>query len=164
MRAAIARAAILVALCAACSERRGEAVAASGDPALAAYRADLRRLMADETAALAAVAAHTGASYTDDATLLAALRATAIPRYRAFVAGLERIQPGTADLRAFHDRFLAAARLQLSLLERQESALAAGDATAILFINQEQRRVRAEMDKLVRDFDTLTASPQVANR
>jgi hypothetical protein len=123
------------------------AVAGAGEAPLDAYRHQLAALAPSETAALAALAAHTGAKYTDDAALLEALRSTALPRYREFVTGLERLQPQEAA-RPLHERLLAAARAELGLLEKLEAAVTRADGTAVLMLNQEQRRLRAELDGL----------------
>ena len=126
------------------------------------YQHELRRLGAAETAALAAVAGATGTAYTDDARLLAALRGTALPRYREFVDGLAAIHPAGADLAAFHDRLLGLSRRELDALTRLEAAVARGDGTAVLLINQEQLRVRAEMTDLGQAFDRLAMAPASA--
>lgn len=149
---------------AACGERSGRASQAAaaasavpGDPALGAYRGALARLAPAETVALEALAATTGERYTDDEALLQALRGTSLPRYREFVAGLERVAAPTPELRDFHARLVEAAREQLGVLERLEAAVARGDGTAVLFVNQEQRRVRARLDALAAEFERLAA-------
>jgi hypothetical protein len=158
------RAALILALvCAACGHKKGDAstgggAAASKAPAtpLEAYKKQLGPLVDGEAAALGAVAAHTGASYTDDAALLAALRDTALPRYRAFADGLAKIEP-PPETAKLHERLLAAAKAELSILERTEQALARGDGTAVLLVNMDQRKVRAELDGVLADYDALVA-------
>lgn len=151
---------------AACKSSSRESAAASSSPAAAPgepsgtpreiYEAQLVALTPLETAALDAVRAHTGAGYTDDAALLAALRDTALPQYRRYLDGLTAIvAPG--DLVKFHDRLTDLARAELSALERLEAAVARGDPTLILVVNQDQQRIAAEMDALARDFPAAPA-------
>lgn len=140
------------ALCAACSnERSGKVQAAEHavDPALAQYLRGIAELSPKESAAIEAVMAQTGGGYKDDATLLAALQGTALPRYREFVAGLRALAPPDGKLRDFHARLVKLADEELALLERLARAIERGDGTAILFINREHARVREEMEQLV---------------
>lgn len=124
-----------------------------GDPVLAGYRKALGALAGLETSALDALTTNTGAKYTDDAALLAALRVTALPKYQAYVDGLGKIVPGAEDLRAFHARLVTLSRAELALLERLATAVADGDGTAVLASNAEQRRLRDELERLVGEFE-----------
>jgi hypothetical protein len=140
------------ALLAACS-RGQSAPRPKEDPALVAYRAQIAPFAPAEQAALDAIAAHTGDKYTTDGALLAALRDTALPRYREYVAGLAKVAPQEAKLRAFHEQLRALADRELAALERLERAVARGDGTSVLLVNQEHRRLREERTRL------LTAPP-----
>ena len=122
------------------------------------YRAELRAIVNLETEALAAVADHTGPKYTDDAALLAALRETALPRYRDYVARLASIRPPAGPLTSLHERLLRSATAELALLEKLEAAVASGDATVVLKLNQEQRRIGEETDALVGDLAAAMAA------
>jgi hypothetical protein len=137
---------------AACS--RGEsATGPKEDRALATYRAELAPLAGDEQAAIDALAAHTGTKYTTDAALHAALRDVALPRYRAYVAGLARVDPQAPNLRDFHRQLRGLADRELAALERLERAIARGDGSAVLLVNREHRLLREERTRL------LTAPP-----
>jgi hypothetical protein len=133
--------------------RRGaEAEANGASAATQSYQQALRRLGTEEGAALAAVAGQTGEKYTGDDALLAALRQTALPKYRAFVKGLEAVTPGEPQLVAYHERLRKLATEELSVLEALEKAVDGGDGVGVLLLNQRQRRLQGEMDALVREF------------
>lgn len=138
-----------------CGKEWGRAGAA-GDGAESAavreYRKAVVALEPLETAALAAVASRTGDKYTDDAALLQALRDVALPRYREFVAALDGIAPAEPALQRFHARLRSLAAEELSVLERLAGAVERGDGTAVLLLNQEQRRVQAELEALITEF------------
>jgi hypothetical protein len=124
------------------------------DPSLAQYQKDLKPLVQLESDALSAVIQQTGAGYKDEASMLAALD-NAIPRYKQFVDGLAAIHPQGDALSALHVRFQKAAGDELALLGRLEGAIQRGDGTAILLANQDQKKLRTEMDAIVADFQAL---------
>ncbi|MBI4509454.1 MAG: hypothetical protein HY698_07440 [Deltaproteobacteria bacterium] len=131
----------------------------SDEPALASYRAALAQVQGLEAGALEALFDAMGDRYVDDAVLLAALQAKALPQYRDFVASLAKLVPQRDDVRAFHDRLVALARSELSLLERLADAVERGNGTAILFLNQAQGRVQREMETLLAEFEALREKP-----
>jgi hypothetical protein len=139
-----------------CSRGEGSATAATEDPAWKTYRRDLAPLADKERSALAAVAERTGAGYTDDAALLAALRDVALPRYREYVAGLDAVQP-PKDAEQIHARMRELAARELAVLERIERALERRDGTAILAANREHRELRGEIDALLGDLRAARA-------
>jgi hypothetical protein len=145
-------AALLLASCR--DDRPGNVQAAEQavDPALAQYLARLGELSPKEAGAIEAVMAQTGGGYKDDATLLAALKDTALPRYREFVAGLHALPAPGGELGAFHARLAKLADEELALLERLARAIERGDGTQVLFINREHARVRGEMEALVTEL------------
>ena len=96
--------------------------------------------------------AQTGGGYKDDATLLAALKDTALPRYREFVAGLRALPPPDGELGELHARLTRLADEELALLERLARAIERGDGTSVLYVNREHARVRAEMEALVNEL------------
>jgi hypothetical protein len=131
------------------------AASTTADPATKAYRASLAELIPIETAALDAVAAHTGANYTDDAALLSALRDVAIPKYKEFEAGLAKITPGTPQLTAVHGRLTALAAREREALEQLSAAIGRGDGQAVMLVNEQQRTLRHELDDLVAELEKL---------
>lgn len=141
----------------ACSRKAAHAV--SGEAASVDYRRALAGVAGAEAEALAAVASATGDHYRDDATLLAVLRRTALPRYRAFVDGLGATTPAAPELAVFHSQLLAVAREELDLLGRLERAVAAGDGTTVLFVNREQERVARKGEALVVEMVTMLTPP-----
>ncbi len=148
---------IVVAGCGSHAKKReiveASAPARAADPAVAAYRTQLRALMPLETAALGAVAAHTGPSYTDDAALTAALEQTAIPKYKEFLGGLAKIVPGTPALVGFHGRLTTLSTNEEKALEDLDAAIAKGDGAAVLAVNGTQRQLRKDLDALVAEFE-----------
>ena len=150
------RLAILVLLlCGSCGDDRPKSVEAAEkavDPALAQYLRRMAELAPKETAALEAVMATTGEKYKDDPTLLAALKDTALPRYREFVEGLRALPPPPGKLTEFHARLIALAEKELALLERLAGAIERGDGTTVLYVNRDHARVREEMEALVKEL------------
>jgi hypothetical protein len=133
-----------------CGRKAEQGAAVDGlDPALATYIDRVAALAPKETAALEAVIAHSGTKYTDDQALLAAVRDTAVPRYREFVAALAAVTPPAGRVRELHARLQKLAADELALLERLQAALEHGDGTAVLFINRAHARAREEMDLLL---------------
>lgn len=131
----------------------------SGDPALDAYLDALAPLARLEDDALAAVAAHTGVRYDSDKALVDALRTTAIPKYREFVAGLDTLPAPPASRQALHDRLKVLAAAELKALERLADAIDKGDGAAVIEVNAEQRRLADELDAVVREWRGGPAAP-----
>jgi hypothetical protein len=139
----------LLLLLASCGSSKSPARdAAPSDPYVAAL-APLAKL---EGEALAAVAGHMGDKYTSDEDLVAALRGTAIPRYREFVTGLEQLPAPTGPRAELHKRLLTLARAELSALERLAEGVARGDGNVVLEVNREQRRLSEDIDGLLQQW------------
>jgi hypothetical protein len=144
--------ALLLGPIAGCSKGEKDAQAAKGP--LVDYRAQLAPLAAIEKDALDAVTAHTGTRYTDDETLIAALKTTAIPKYRDYVAGLEKVKVDGEPIAAFHSRLIALAKKELAVLERLAGALERGDGSSVLFANQEHRTLAKDRETLLGELPT----------
>jgi hypothetical protein len=139
----------------------GASVATAGGRALDDYRKTLAPLIPLEDEALRAISDATGARYTDDAKLLAALRDVALPRYRKFVEGLAAIRPNE-QVSGPHGRLRTLAAAELVLLERLERAVGRGDGTAVYLVNSEQRQLRDQIDKLLAEFRAAGGGPLVS--
>jgi hypothetical protein len=127
-----------------------------------AYRKKLAELSVFERESVEALGAVMGDKYQSDAALLTVLVGRALPQYRRYLEGLRAIQPENPDLLEWHRKLQGLAEREGALLERLERALDLRAGTSVLFLNQEQRRVRLEMDALLADFDALTVRQRPA--
>ncbi len=134
-----------------CSSREHPVHEDDAHDAALRYRLALASFAVLEASALDPVRAATGATFSDDATLLAVVRVS-LGKYRDFLSKLEVLKVEREDLRGFQGQVVAVSRKELALLERLEKALAHHDGTAVLFLNVEQAKVRAEGDALFARF------------
>jgi hypothetical protein len=146
---------VLVAACG--SGGKGKASARDAGPS-DSYQAGLAPLAKLEGEALEAVAAHMGDKYTSDEDLVAALKNTALPRYRDFVAGLEKLSPPPAKAE-LHKRLLTLAHAELTALEHLADGVARGDGNTVLEVNREQQRLTGEIDGLLASWSGVAAAP-----
>ncbi len=148
--AAVKRMVVACALLVAACGSGGKTSAAARDAGPAdAYQAALAPLARIEGEALDAVSAHMGDKFTSDEDLVAALEQKAIPRYREFVAGLEKLSEPVGPRGELHKRLIVLAHAELNALERLAAGVKAGDGNVVLEVNREQRRLAEEIDGLL---------------
>jgi hypothetical protein len=149
-----ARLIAILLLVAACGDSKSAPTSSSVKAAAAQdpYLRGLAQLEPLEREALEAVGQQTGAHYTTDEALLAALRQTAIPRYREYLEGLKKLPTPGGEKTPLHQKLVVLAGAELAALEALVVAVEKGDGFAVLEVNREQRRIAEEMERLAAEF------------
>ena len=99
-----------------------------------------------------------GEKFTSDDDLVRALTSTALPRYRDFVAGLEKLSPPPARAE-LHKHLVALARAELAALERLADGVARGDGNTVLEVNRVQHQLGDEIDGLLASWSGVAPAP-----
>lgn len=122
---------------------------------IAAYRAKVNEFVTLEVEAGTAFESVTGANAKDDEELVKTMVDTVIPKYREFIDRLEAVQPQTEEVRALHEKYVAAANKQFTAFSQMTSIPSI--MVNIGAINQSLAEARAEIRAFLDELEKLEA-------